>query len=94
MTDKRKKKQAARRRAQSQQQREQHQAGQAAGPQKQPSSHARPRWLWPAVAGVLVVVALVVAGALVRPSLSKPTGSWTLTILHTTDVAGWLVPCG
>ena len=91
MSNKRKKKQAAQRRAQSQQQ---HQTKQTADPQKKPTGRSTPRWLWPAVAGILVVAALVVAGALVRPSLSKPTGPWTLTILHTTDVAGYIDPCG
>jgi anti-sigma-K factor RskA len=58
-----------------------------------PAGKAR-RWVWPAVFALVIVAALVIAQALVRQSAARPSGPWTLTILHTTDVEGYLDPCG
>lgn len=52
------------------------------------------RWIAPIALALVVVAALITAQALVRRNAARPTGPWTLTILHTTDVEGYLDPCG
>lgn len=52
------------------------------------------RWIAPVALALVVVAALITAQALIRRNIARPTGPWTLTILHTTDVAGYLDPCG
>lgn len=58
-----------------------------------PAGNVR-RWAWPAAAVLLAVVSILVAQALLGGGGSRPAGAWTLTILHTTDVEGYLDPCG
>ncbi len=52
------------------------------------------RWIAPIALALVVVAALITAQALIRRNAARPTGPWTLTILHTTDVEGYLDPCG
>ncbi|GAB4505965.1 MAG: hypothetical protein Kow00123_01030 [Anaerolineales bacterium] len=52
------------------------------------------RWIAPVALALVVVAALITAQALIRRNAARPTGPWTLTILHTTDVEGFLDPCG
>ncbi len=52
------------------------------------------RWIAPVVLALVVVAALITAQALIRRNAARPTGPWTLTILHTTDVEGYVDPCG
>lgn len=52
------------------------------------------RWIAPIALALVVVAALITAQALIRRNAASPTGPWTLTILHTTDVEGYLDPCG
>ncbi|MGB9593001.1 MAG: hypothetical protein ACPL7R_02545 [Anaerolineae bacterium] len=52
------------------------------------------RWIAPVALALVVVAALITAQALIRRNAARPTGPWTLTILHTTDVEGYLDPCG
>lgn len=67
----------------------------AAKPAKKPSPSAGiKRWIAPLALAVVVVAALITAQALIRRNAARPTGPWTLTILHTTDVEGYLDPCG
>jgi len=52
------------------------------------------RWIAPVALALVVVAALITAQALIRRNAARPTGPWTLTILHTTDVEGYVDPCG
>jgi len=58
-----------------------------------PTGESR-RWVWPVVIVALVAVALLISQALLGRDKPGTTGPWTLTILHTTDVEGYLDPCG
>lgn len=52
------------------------------------------RWIAPIALALVVIAGLIAAQALIRRNASRPTGPWTLTILHTTDVTGFIDPCG
>lgn len=52
------------------------------------------RWIAPVALALVIVAALITAQALIRRNAARPTGPWTLTILHTTDVGGYIDPCG
>lgn len=52
------------------------------------------RWIAPIALALVVVAALITAQALIHRNAARPAGPWTLTILHTTDVEGYLDPCG
>lgn len=58
-----------------------------------PSSGIK-RWIAPIALALVVIAGLIIAQALIRQDASRPTGPWTLTILHTTDVGGFIDPCG
>ncbi|MDH7487951.1 MAG: hypothetical protein QHH80_00380 [Anaerolineae bacterium] len=63
-------------------------------PKKATPSAGIKRWIAPIALALVVVAALITAQALIRRNAARPTGPWTLTILHTTDVAGYIDPCG
>ena len=52
------------------------------------------RWVWPGVIVLVVAGALLVSQTLFGNDAVKPSTPWALTILHTTDVEGYLDPCG
>jgi len=58
-----------------------------------PAGNAR-QWVWPVVIVALVAAALLLSQTLFSQGKARPTEPWTLTILHTTDVEGYLDPCG
>jgi hypothetical protein len=73
------------------------QAAKKAQPKPKPKAGERSpirRWIAPVALALVVVAALITAQALIRRNAARPTGPWTLTILHTTDVEGYLDPCG
>lgn len=73
------------------------QAAKKAEPKPKPKTGERSsirRWIAPVALALVVVAALITAQALIRRNAARPTGPWTLTILHTTDVEGYLDPCG
>ncbi|MBC7258638.1 MAG: hypothetical protein H5T65_05280 [Chloroflexi bacterium] len=73
------------------------QAAKKAEPKPKPKAGERSsirRWIAPVALALVVVAALITAQALIRRNAARPTGPWTLTILHTTDVEGYLDPCG
>ncbi|GEM_PF-3160059 len=73
------------------------QAAKKAEPKPKPKAGERSpirRWIAPVALALVVVAALITAQALIRRDAARPTGPWTLTILHTTDVEGYLDPCG
>lgn len=61
---------------------------------KAASSSGIKRWIAPIALALVVIAGLITAQALIRRNASRPTGPWTLTILHTTDVTGFIDPCG
>lgn len=63
------------------------------GKKAAPSSGIK-RWITPIALALVVIAGLIIAQALIRRDASRPTGPWTLTILHTTDVEGFIDPCG
>ncbi len=63
-------------------------------PKKSAPSSGIKRWIAPVALALVVVAALITAQALIGRKAARPTGPWTLTILHTTDVEGYLDPCG
>ena len=72
-------------------------AAKKAEPKPKPKAGERSpirRWIAPVALALVVVAALITAQALIRRNAARPTGPWTLTILHTTDVEGYLDPCG
>ena len=91
MSKKRKKKQTAP--PQAAKQRDTKPASESKKKTAAPAGNAR-RWVWPVAIVVLVAAALLVSQTMFGQDKSRPTGPWTLTILHTTDVEGYLDPCG
>ena len=58
-----------------------------------PTADAR-RWVGPVAIVLVIAAALLVSQTLFGKEAARPATPWTLTILHTTDVSGYLDPCG
>lgn len=92
MSKKRKKKQAAQQAPRAAQAKTTHEPA-AKAKSAAPANTTR-RWIWPVAIVALVAAALLLSQTLFSQGKARPTEPWTLTILHTTDVEGYLDPCG